>query len=82
MLKVKKSLSSTISVCSFEVASIFRMKSFSGKNSLLVTTSEYSSSRSSLNTMQDSLPLPLCQYSFSRSFVVNVASVLAKPHSR
>jgi hypothetical protein len=29
MLKVKKSLSNTISVCSFEVASIFRIKSFS-----------------------------------------------------
>lgn len=32
MLKVKKSLSSTISVCSLEVASIFLIKSFSGEN--------------------------------------------------
>jgi hypothetical protein len=31
MLKVRKSLSSTIKVCSFAVASIFRMKSFSGE---------------------------------------------------
>jgi len=33
MLKVRKSLSSTISVCSFEVASIFLMKSFSWEES-------------------------------------------------
>lgn len=65
MLKVRKSLSSTSSVSSPRVASIFRMNSFSAQMQVLVMTSPYSTSFSSLNWIAHNAPFPLCQYSLS-----------------